>query len=160
MTSTAQWDWPRLRQLCEREARGIIRDPSDREDAVQEALVRAWRMRDACGTPDRPEPWVRQIARREALRRVVAVRAEVGRRGDGVDEAASGDHVPDLLDRLEVRRAVAPLDARDRGLLALRYVADLTQPQIADALGMPEGTVKVRLHRARKRLRQELEAVG
>jgi RNA polymerase sigma-70 factor, ECF subfamily len=71
-----------------------------------------------------------------------------------VREPTSGDHVPDLLDRLDVRRAVAPLDARDRGLLALRYVADLTQPQIAQALGMPEGSMKVRLHRLRKRLRR------
>jgi RNA polymerase sigma-70 factor (ECF subfamily) len=41
----------------------------------------------------------------------------------------------------------------DRSLLALRYAEDLTQSEVARRLGMPEGTVKVRLHRARRRLR-------
>jgi RNA polymerase sigma-70 factor (ECF subfamily) len=40
--------------------------------------------------------------------------------------------------------------------LALRYVDDLTQPAVASALGIPEGTAKVRLHRARGRLQQVL----
>jgi RNA polymerase sigma-70 factor (ECF subfamily) len=45
------------------------------------------------------------------------------------------------------------LSERERVLLALRYEEDLTQPAIAARLGIPEGTVKVQLHRARVKLR-------
>jgi RNA polymerase sigma-70 factor (ECF subfamily) len=48
--------------------------------------------------------------------------------------------------------AVAALPRQDRLLVALRYVADLTQPEIAQALGVPPGTVASGLHRARQRL--------
>lgn len=48
------------------------------------------------------------------------------------------------------------LSPEDRRLLQLRYVADLTQSAVAEQLGMPEGTTKVRLHRLRKRLRHRL----
>jgi RNA polymerase sigma-70 factor (ECF subfamily) len=63
---------------------------------------------------------------------------------------------PDPVASLDVRHALARLPARDRTLVLLRYRADLTQAQIAELTGMPEGTVKVRLHRARKRLRSQL----
>src|SRR5688500_13192156 len=52
--------------------------------------------------------------------------------------------------------AVAALPRHDRLLVALRYVADLTQPEIAQALGVPPGTVASGLHRARQRLGIEL----
>jgi len=58
----------------------------------------------------------------------------------------------------DVRAAVAALDHADRVLLLLRYWADLTQPEVARATSLPEGTVKVRLHRARQRLRVALGA--
>jgi RNA polymerase sigma-70 factor (ECF subfamily) len=45
----------------------------------------------------------------------------------------------------------------DRALVWLRYEDDLTQPVIAERLGMPEGTVKVRLHRLRAVLRREID---
>ena len=64
--------------------------------------------------------------------------------------------VEDPLAALDVRRAMSTLPAPDRALVALRYHGDLTQAEIARVTGMPEGTVKVRLHRARTRLRAEL----
>lgn len=69
--------------------------------------------------------------------------------GDGVDRS--------LLDRIEIRRALAALPPEDRLLLILRYGEDLTQPRVAEVLGMPEGTAKVRLHRLRAALRRILE---
>ena len=64
------------------------------------------------------------------------------------------------LDRLVVRAAVAELPAIDRDLITRRYVEDQTYRRIAVALSMPEGTVKVRLHRARRQLRQALKVEG
>jgi len=71
----------------------------------------------------------------------------------------AGDPCPligELPERLWVRQALADLSPSDRQIVALRYGDDLTQPRIAERLGMAEGTVKIRLHRARKSLRSRL----
>ncbi len=60
--------------------------------------------------------------------------------------------------RLEVRAAVADLDERDRELVALRYGADLTARQIGTLLDLTTNAVEVALHRALRRLRQQLES--
>ena len=60
--------------------------------------------------------------------------------------------------RLTVEQALGTLAERDRRVLHLRYAEDLTQVEVARRMGLPEGTVKVRLHRARGRLRRALEA--
>ena len=153
----AQWDWPLLQARCRREAHRLLGDPHDAEDAAQEALARAWRKRDSCRTPATPVPWLLQITRNEAFR-------VLGRRRDEphVDVAAfageaGGESDPDeLAARVDVRRAVSRLSAEERELLHLRYGEDLKQDSIAELLDTPEGTVKVRLYRARKRLRAHL----
>jgi RNA polymerase sigma-70 factor, ECF subfamily len=122
---------------------------------AQEALIRAWRMRRSCRSAD-PSAWVRQIARNESLR----ARARTPHHADleQVPEAADEDDaVEGMPDRLDVDAALRGLDPLDRRLLALRYEADMTQPKIAEVLGMPEGTVKVRLHRARRALAESME---
>jgi len=53
----------------------------------------------------------------------------------------------------DLHAALQELSDRDRQLLEMRYEEDLTQATIARRLGVPEGTVKVRLHRARAKLR-------
>lgn len=68
-------------------------------------------------------------------------------------ERATFDEAERMVERLDVQAAIAGLDEADRRLLHLRYVDDLVQPLVAQRLGIPEGTVKVRLHRARNRLR-------
>lgn len=122
---------------------------------AQEALIRAWRMRRSCRSAD-PSAWVRQIARNESLR----ARARIPHHADleQVPEAADEDDaVEGMPERLDVDAALRGLDPLDRRLLALRYEADMTQPKIAEVLGMPEGTVKVRLHRARRALAESME---
>lgn len=128
--------------------------PADAQDAAQEALVRAWRARDRCATRD-PWPWMSRIARNEALRLVARHRVHLAL------EAADGA-VPDAAleraeERVDVARAMAVITPADRRLLRLRYADDRTQLSIAQELGVPEGTVKVRLHRVRSRLRRALE---
>lgn len=152
-----------MREVATREARRYLSAPQDVDDAVQEALLRAWRRRDTCVSDDRL-PWMRQIARNEALR-LLERRGRFGERelldGEAIMAAvADGDaeHERDrLLLRLDVGRVVRRISIDDRRLLALRYLDDLSQPEVARQLGIPEGTVKVRLHRLRRRLREELE---
>jgi RNA polymerase sigma-70 factor (ECF subfamily) len=124
----------------------------DAEDAAQDAAIRAWRRRGTCH--DAPAAWVRAIARNEALRVAGRRRSEAP-----LDEAMpmAGD-AQGTGEAHDVRVAVQALEASDRLLLLLRYWGDLTQPEVARATALPEGTVKVRLHRARERLRVTLGA--
>jgi RNA polymerase sigma-70 factor (ECF subfamily) len=84
-----------------------------------------------------------------------------GREGlplESVQELAAADDPLDATTaRVDVRRALERLSAADRRLLWLRYGLDLTQPEIAEALNIAEGTAKVRLHRLRSALRSALE---
>ena len=159
-----EWDWERMRAVATREARRYLSAADDVEDAVQEALLRAWRHRASCAGEDQL-PWMRRIARNEALR--LLDRRRKGGEREVLDDETALAIVPDgeaeeereqLLLRLDVDQVVKRFSIDDRRLLALRYVEDLSQPEVARQLGIPEGTVKVRLHRLRRRLRKELEA--
>lgn len=135
----------------------MLRSRAEAEDAVQNALLRAWRNSGSCRTPDAPLPWLLQITRNEALR---ILRQNAGARvpEELVGEPADDD--PGMAEadgRVDLDRALAGLSQDDRRLLELRYRDDLTQPAVAAALGIPEGTVKVRLHRLRSELRVALE---
>ena len=123
---------------------------------MQEALARAWLRRDACRSPEAPLPWVLEITRNEARR---ALGRDARRSSHELVTALA--RAPDCEDRelagtalrVSVEQALGTLAAGDRRLLRLRYAEDLTQGEVARRLGVPEGTVKVRLHRARRRLR-------
>jgi RNA polymerase sigma-70 factor, ECF subfamily len=147
------WDWGVLRTSCLSEARRFLRDPFEAEDAAQEALVRAWRQRDRCRDQSEPAPWMRSIARNEALR-LLARRPAVRFSELPPEWSAGGTTEPAeaLVERLSVTQALARLGPDDRELVTLRYVLDLPQPEIARRLGVAEATVRVRMHRIRKRL--------
>ena len=148
------WDWEGLASACRAEVSRVLGRSADAEDAVQEALARAWRQRASCQTPAAPTGWVRTIARHEALR-IIDRRKNHSSLDDGEHElvADGGSDVADeLTRRLSVRHVLDMLPPLDRELLSLRYEEDMTQPGIAKKLGLPEGTVKVRLHRIRARL--------
>jgi RNA polymerase sigma-70 factor, ECF subfamily len=147
------WNWGDLRWRCRSEALRVLRDPEAADEAAQEAMTRAWRQRGSCHNPSSPGPWVAQIARNEALRLWRREERHRSRAGDVEEEPATGEPLEDqLIRRVSVHQALETLTAEDRELVNLRYESDLAHPAIADLLGLPEGTVKVRLHRIRKRL--------
>jgi RNA polymerase sigma-70 factor (ECF subfamily) len=153
-----EWDWETMRGRCLREAVRILGDVAEAEDTVQEAMVRAWRKRAACRSQVDPLPWFLQITRNEALRRRGGARHPFAAL-DTIGELATDDEsIESLPDRISVQRALADLTVRERALIELRYGADMTQPAVASALDMPEGTTKVQLHRLRLRLREVLDA--
>jgi RNA polymerase sigma-70 factor (ECF subfamily) len=152
-------DWLRTRDCCLQEALRILRNREDAEEAAQEALLRAWRHQRARRS-EAWMAWVRTIARNEALRiaerrRLFALR-EVHDGAEAVDPAAA-PALDGVVDALAVKALLRPLRQEERDLLRLRYEEDLTNPEIARRLGMPEGTVKVRLHRLRGRLKAGIE---
>lgn len=153
-----------MRAAAASEARRYLRTAHDVDEVVQEALVRAWRRRATCRGEDRM-PWMRQIARNEALRLLDRHRRRSERELLEDGEALAGlpgdegqQDEDELVSKLDVARLLGRLSVADRQLLALRYEHDLTQPEVAEMLGIPEGTVKIRLHRLRGRLRKALEA--
>jgi len=112
-------------------------------------------MHARCRCPEDPTGWLRTIVRHEAFRareRQGALREKVRRAGDEPQRMEQ----PDVPLRLDVRTALRGLSAEDRALIALRYQGDLTQEHVAKLMGLPEGTVKVRLHRLRARLSTQL----
>lgn len=132
----------------------------DAEEAVQEALARAWRAQPRTGRIESPMAWLLQITRNESLR-VLERRSRLRSRElseHAVDEPCAEDgRIEHLVAHAPTVQALYRLDPADRALLLLRYGEDLTQPELARRLDLPEGTVKVRLHRIRKRFAEALE---
>jgi len=147
------WDWYLLHAHCLREARCVLGTAGSAEDAAQEAAVRAWRRRASCLTPDRPEPWIATIARREALRLARPPRAAPL---EDAAVAAEESHEEHVLGQTDIERAIARLSGPDRQLVRGRYWEDLDYRQLGRLLHISEGTARVRLHRALARMREAL----
>ncbi len=128
-------------------------NPSEAEDIAQDALLRAWRRRSTLREADRRNQWLATIVRNEAFRLHARVRPDPIATIEA-QEGAEDARVVATVERADLHAALKALSDKDRQLLELRYGEDLTQAAIARRLGIPEGTVKVRLHRARKKLRR------
>lgn len=156
MSVIDQWDLSRP-QLVQ-EARRIV-GPIEAEDVAQEALLRAWRNRASCSSPDTPLPWLRQIARREALRSLSrSASRDVPTEAGDIETLAGAGMLAALGDRPEhLANALDSLSVADRHLLALRFAADLKHEEIAHTLGVSPAAIRVRLHRMLHRLRAHME---
>jgi len=141
-------------------------DRDDAQDVTQVVLVRLWK-NWAQIEPERVEPWIIHVTRnacidvmrrRTSYRKVVAPDPE----GDAVTLAASTAPDPSALTetmefQAHVERALATLREPYRSIVVLREIQDYRYEEISAALGMPLNTVKVYLHRARRKLRRELQ---
>ena len=140
-------------------ARRILRDFDLAEDAVQQALVIAWRELPRLRDPDRFEAWLTRILVRccyeaaRTRRRLALVQAD----GDAPEPQAI-DPALAVLDRDRLDRAFRRLPAEQRAVLALHHYVGLEPAEIADTLGIPAGTVRSRLHYAHRGMRAALEA--
>jgi RNA polymerase sigma-70 factor (ECF subfamily) len=149
------WDWPLIRRRCAAEAFRILRRQQDAEEAVQEALTRAWRSKESCRTPEAPLPWCLQITRNEAFRAISKRQMQPDQAPideAGLEDARALEHEPQSLTRIDVNRALSALTPHERLLIELRYSHDYSHAEIAERLEIPEVTARVRLHRAHKRL--------
>jgi RNA polymerase sigma-70 factor (ECF subfamily) len=128
-------------------------NPSEAEDIAQDALLRAWRRRSTLRDSERKVQWLATIVRNEAFRTRERVRPDPTSTIE-LQQGAEDERVLATVESADLQAALADLSDRDRELLEMRYEEDLTQKMIARRLGIPEGTVKVRLHRARNKLRR------
>ncbi|MEA2623280.1 MAG: hypothetical protein QOH61_2190 [Chloroflexota bacterium] len=153
----------RYQDVAVRTAYVVARDASEAEDAAQEAFVKAYRALDSfrAGSPFRP--WLLRIVANEARNR----RRSAGRRLNlairVAEDRPSSDAAPSVEAAVLAREAsvglaaaVAALGEDDRLVISYRYFFELSETEMADALGIPRGTVKSRLSRAMARLRTSL----
>jgi RNA polymerase sigma-70 factor (ECF subfamily) len=126
-----------------------LRNDSDARDTLQETLTAAWQGLPNLEHPSKLRPWLLGIAAHKA--------ADAVRR-----RPPAGDHEPELHGReddslLEIREAILALAPRFRDVLLLRYLLQISEEEVAVALGIRLGTVKSRTARARAALSERLQ---
>lgn len=139
-------------------ARLILRSTDLAEDAVQEALVRAWQQLPSLRDPDRFDAWLHRL--------VVNACADQGRqlrrwslqvRPIPVNAAISDD-TKSVGDREQLQRGFDRLKPDQRAVVVLHYYSGFSAAEIAHMLGIPEGTARSRLHYATQAMRAALQA--
>jgi RNA polymerase sigma-70 factor (ECF subfamily) len=154
-------------QLCDelrpdlfRFAFWLARDRDVAEDVVQEALLRAWRSREALAEGAAAKPWLLTIVRREHARlyerkRFKTVQVDELIASESVELGAAVDQ-----EVLNVRRAIFALEDDYREPLVMQVLLGHSTEEIATELGLTRGAVLTRLFRARQKLREALGEAG
>lgn len=139
----------------------ITRSQAAAEDAVQEGFVQVLRTIAALRDPAAFRSWFYRI--------VINAAKRSARKAARLRPLFTSDEEPDLLRPApaelaidaeeidQVRAALTTLSEAHREILVLRYYTELSEAEIAQALALPPGTVKSRLHRAREALAAELQ---
>lgn len=126
------------------------------EDMAQETLIRICRDWGRVKRMDHSDAWVRQVALNLARSHYRRLKAE--RRAKARLEVYPEHRVSPVSDSaLVVRAAISELPHREKAALVLRFYEDLTVPEVARHLDLPEGTVKSLIHRGAQRLRLKLK---
>jgi RNA polymerase sigma-70 factor (ECF subfamily) len=133
----------------------ILGNRADAEEAVQEAFLRAWRFRDSLSSGSDFRRWLYRVVVNTCNSKL---RVEIPHR----DRRASDEQLHTVADHgddqgrvalsHDVERALLDLPVHLRVVVVLRYFVDLSEREIATAIGRPPGTVKSRLHEARRLL--------
>jgi RNA polymerase sigma-70 factor (ECF subfamily) len=135
-------------------ARRILRDGYAAEDAVQDALVRAWRDLRGLRDRDRFDAWLHRLlvhACADQTRRSRRRRLDVAI--DTIERPDPADDIARIGDRDEIERAFLQLSVEHRAVLVLTHYAGLPAPEVATILGIPTGTVYSRLHHGTRTMR-------
>jgi RNA polymerase sigma-70 factor (ECF subfamily) len=137
----------------------ILRDPEQAADAVQNALIRAWRDLPTLRDPGRFDAWLHRLLVRSCVdeaRRLQRHRIDVEL--TALDAPTFADHESVIVDRDQLERGFVRLDPEMRAVIVLHHYLDLPVADVAATLGLPIGTVKSRIHRALALMRAALEA--
>ena len=156
-----------LRRVVDRHAAAVYRvaltvvhDPALADDVVQETMIKAWRKSPVPAGEEIPRNWLLKVARNTAIS-VLRGRREVLHGPDTLPEAAGGAETVRTVEGRaqleELWEALRHLDEDARALIVLKEVDDLSYEEIAATLDLPLSTVKTRLFRARKQLKDALK---
>ena len=137
----------------------ILRDRELARDAVQEALIKAWRDMPGLRDPDRFDAWLHRLLVRSAIdearrrrRRVIEVAV------DPLVVPTADDSIARFADRDALDQALSELSPEHRALVVLHYYLGMPLPEAAGSLGITLGAAKSRLHRAIGAMRRALSA--
>src|SRR5262245_22955326 len=137
----------------------ILRDVDRAEDAVQDALVIAWRDLPDLRDPDRFDAWAQRLLVNVCIAHAGRERRRAANlRLLPLDGAAAPDELLSVVERDQLDRAFRRLTPEERAILALRYYLGYEPTEIAELLGTPPGTVRSRLHHAHRAMRAALDA--
>lgn len=151
-----RWNGPLWRYV-----RRMVDDDHDAADTLQEVWIRILRGLPSLREPGRLRPWLFGIARRALVDRLRRAYARPKSLQPPPEDTPTPEVDRDLIDDLgEVRDELSAMPIVEREVLMLFYLEELPLAQIAEVLAIPEGTVKSRLFRARKMLRDRLERKG
>jgi len=135
-----------------------VREPEDAAEAIAETFATLWRRFDRCPRGAELRPWLFGVARRVIAnqRRGERRRTALGQRLVESFDQAAFDLLEPAPETNELARAFASLSESDRELLSLVAWEGLTREELAVALGTSRAAARLRLHRARRRLRDAL----
>jgi RNA polymerase sigma-70 factor (ECF subfamily) len=140
-------------------AQRILRDIDRAEDALQDALVIAWRDLRSVRDPDRFDAWLHRLLVNVCIGQAVRERRRaVNLRMLPVDGPAAPDDLLSVADRDELERGFRRLPPDQRAILVLHHYAGYAPAEIAETLGIPPGTARSRLHNAHRAMRAAIEA--
>jgi RNA polymerase sigma-70 factor (ECF subfamily) len=143
-----------------RYAAWLCRDPGIAEVVVQESLLRAWRSLDSLREDDAAKQWLLTIVRRENARYFERKKLNMVDIDDlSASEAATIAETAEA-DLEEVREAIYGLDVEYREPLVLQVLMGYSTREIAELMGIRQGAVLTRLHRARLKLKELIDADG
>lgn len=137
-----------LKPVMYRVCRAQLREPHDREDAAQEAILRAWEKRETLRESAYFETWF--------IRILINACHDIQRRGQRV---TAMDVLPEPTpkpDHRDLYLALMTLDEKQRMCVLLHYIEGYSVREVAGMLGIGESAVKLRLMRGRKKLRELL----
>ena len=139
-------------------ARLILRDGELAHDAVQEALIRAWRDLPGLRDPERFDAWLHRLTVNSCLdnarrRRRRPIEVEL----TPLSEPMVGDVAAIVADRDLLDDALRRLDPEWRAVVVLHYYLGMPLPDVSVALGIPLGTAKSRLHRSLAAMRATID---
>jgi RNA polymerase sigma-70 factor (sigma-E family) len=137
-----------LAALAYRVAYRIIGDRSVAEEIAQEALARAYQRWERIS--EYRQPWIARVAGNLAI-------DTLRRRKPAIDAPRQRDAEMMMIERLDLQRALLGLPKRQRDAVVLRYIADLSEADVARLLGCSPGTIKSHLSRGTARLRLALD---
>lgn len=136
---------------AQRVARRLVGDGAPAEDVAAETLARAYARWPKVRDLDYRDAWVMRVAANVALdflRR--------SRRSIPAPTSTTADPSDDAVTRLALAEALRRLPRRQRDVVVLRYLADISEADVAESLGVSAGTVKQHAHRALDALRRAL----
>jgi RNA polymerase sigma-70 factor, ECF subfamily len=146
-----------------RMAYSILRNHADAEDAAQEVFIRVMKYKDKLPDVRDRKVWLARIAwrvsldwkskRKHDIEDGPEILEQMAASGPGAEQVAESAQMKSLLEKM-----IATLPAELREVLVLSTVQELNSPEIAEVLGIPEGSVRTRLMRARTLLKQKLGA--